>query len=43
MEKVFEYELPENYGRFCIVNVKKTGQTPAKYPRIYSMIKKKPL
>ena len=43
MEKVFEYELPENYGRFCIVTAKKTGQTPSKYPRIYSMIKKKPL
>jgi 16S rRNA (guanine527-N7)-methyltransferase len=43
MEKTFEYELPENYGRFCIVTLKKTGPTPAKYPRIYSMIKKKPL
>jgi 16S rRNA (guanine527-N7)-methyltransferase len=39
----FNYDLPENSGNFYIVKAKKDGPTPAKYPRLYSMIKKKPL
>lgn len=42
-DEVFDYELPEGSGKFCIIKAKKTGQTPAKYPRLYSMIKKRPL
>jgi 16S rRNA (guanine527-N7)-methyltransferase len=39
----FNYDLPENSGNFYIVKAKKNSSTPAKYPRLYSMIKKKPL
>ena len=43
LDKIFDYELPEGSGKFCIVTANKQNHTNVKYPRLYSMIKKKPL
>ncbi|MGD0565738.1 MAG: 16S rRNA (guanine(527)-N(7))-methyltransferase RsmG, partial [Candidatus Goldiibacteriota bacterium] len=43
LDKIFEYELPEGSGKFCIATACKQSLTHIKYPRLYSMIKKKPL
>lgn len=41
--KVYEYDLMENYGHHSIIVINKNKKTNIKYPRNYSMIKKKPL
>ena len=41
-EKVIEYTLPGGDARTLIL-IRKTGETPAKYPRNAGQIKKKPL
>ena len=41
--KVYEYELPNNYGKHSLIVFNKFKQTNIKYPRNYSTIKKKPL
>ena len=38
--KIHNFELPENLGVRCVVEVKKIAKTPKKYPRIFSQIKK---
>ena len=43
VNKVFEYELLNNYGKHSIIVFEKTKQTNIKYPRKYSIIKNKPL
>ncbi len=40
---VCNYELPENYGKRCLVIVKKLWKTDSFYPRKYKNIKLKPL
>lgn len=41
--KVYEYDLPNNCGHHSIIAIRKDKKTNIKYPRNYSMIKKKPL
>lgn len=41
--KVYDYDLLQNYGKHSIIVIKKEKQTNNKYPRNYSIIKKKPL
>lgn len=41
--KVYDYELLNNYGKHSIIIIKKEKETNSKYPRNYSIIKKKPL
>ena len=41
--QVYEYELPNNYGKHSLIVFNKFKQTNIKYPRNYSTIKKKPL
>lgn len=41
--KVYDYELLNNYGKHSIIIIKKEKKTNSKYPRNYSIIKKKPL
>lgn len=41
--KIYEYDLLNNNGHHCIIEIKKMKQTNNKYPRNYSTIKKKPL
>lgn len=43
VERVFEYEIPGTDVHHTVVAVRKTGDTPAKYPRPWAQIKKKPL
>ncbi len=42
VEKTIEYNLPNGDGRVLVV-IRKTSQTPAKYPRNKGQMKKKPL
>ena len=39
----FEYELPNEMGKRCLIEVKKVKKTNLVYPREYAKIKKKPL
>ena len=41
--KLQEYDLPNDYGHHAIIVIKKNKETNSKYPRNYSIIKKKPL
>lgn len=43
IETIYEYELPYDYGKHAIIVIKKNGDTPCKYPRMQSKIKKAPL
>ncbi|MEI7640524.1 MAG: 16S rRNA (guanine(527)-N(7))-methyltransferase RsmG [bacterium] len=43
MAHIEDYELPENYGNHSIIILDKLLRTPDKYPRVYNMIKAKPL
>ena len=43
VKKIYEYELLENFGKHSIIVFEKTDTTLKKYPRSYSLIKKKPL
>lgn len=38
--KIDKFILPENYGTRCLICIKKIKDTPKKYPRQYSKIKK---
>lgn len=42
-EKIFEYELPENFGKRRAVIIKKVCATPEKYPRGNGRERKNPL
>ena len=42
VEKTVSLTLPNGDNR-CLIIIKKLGETPSKYPRNYSQIKKKPL
>lgn len=42
-EPVFFYEIPGTSIRHSVVAIRKTGDTPARYPRPWAQIKKKPL
>ena len=42
-EKVFAYELPENYGARTLAVIKKIKETPVKYPRGQGKERKNPL
>ena len=42
-EKVFRYQIPGTGVNHTVVAIRKTGDTPAKYPRPWAQIKKKPL
>lgn len=43
VNKIYEYQLLNNYGLHSIILFNKKKETNLKYPRNYSMIKKKPL
>ena len=43
IEKVFEYELPKEYGKRVLAVVEKTKSTPPKYPRGQGKERKNPL
>lgn len=43
IEKVFEYELPKEYGKRVLAVVKKNSPTPPKYPRGQGKERKNPL
>ncbi len=43
LDQIYEYNLPIEYGKRCILTIKKVKNTPLIYPRIYSKIKKQPL
>ena len=43
LERVYEYELPENYGERVLAVVKKTNSTPPKYPRGQGKERKNPI
>lgn len=43
VKKIYEYQLLNNYGSHSIILFNKKKETNLKYPRNYSMIKKKPL
>ncbi len=43
VEKVTEYELPENMGKRTVIVIKKVSATPKKYPRGRGLERKKPL
>ena len=43
VERVAEYTVPGTQLRHCAVLVRKVGDTPAKYPRRWGQMKKKPL
>lgn len=43
VERVFRYRIPGTEVRHTVVAIRKTGDTPAKYPRPWAQIKKKPL
>ena len=40
MEEPFAYSLPGSDAAFCVLRIKKEGNTPPKYPRAFSAIKK---
>ncbi|MEG1752178.1 MAG: 16S rRNA (guanine(527)-N(7))-methyltransferase RsmG [Clostridia bacterium] len=43
LEKVLDYNLPQNFGNRCIIVVKKIGQSPKQYPRLGNKPKTNPL
>lgn len=43
VNKIFEYDLMNNYGRHSIIVFEKQEKTNMKYPRKYNIIKNKPL
>lgn len=43
VSNTYEYELPNELGKRCLIEVKKTKKTDLIYPREYAKIKKKPL
>lgn len=43
VEKIYEYELLNDYGKHSIITFDKPTKTNPKYPRKYSVIKSKPL
>lgn len=43
IERIYDYELPENSGRRKVIIVKKVRKTPEKYPRGRGLERKKPL
>lgn len=43
VEKIYEYDLPYEYGKRAIIVIRKNSETPSKYPRTQSKIKKAPL
>ena len=43
VERVFDYKIPGTDVHHTVVAIRKTGDTPAKYPRPWAQIKKKPL
>ena len=43
VERVFCYQIPGTEIRHTVVAIRKTGDTPARYPRSWAQIKKKPL
>ena len=43
VERVCRYEIPGTEVHHTVVAIRKTGDTPAKYPRPWAQIKKKPL
>lgn len=43
VERIYEYDLSNNYGKHSIITFKKETKTNTKYPRKYSVIKNKPL
>ena len=43
VERRVDYEIPDTDLRHCAVVIRKTGQTPKKYPRRWAQIKKNPL
>lgn len=43
LDKIYTYNLPNDYGKRCILTIKKVKNTPNIYPRIYAKIKKNPL
>lgn len=42
-ERVADYEIPGTTLRHRLIFIKKTGETPKKYPRAFAKIKKNPL
>lgn len=43
IEKIVDFDLPNNYGKRYLIIIKKLKETNDIYPRIYSKIKKNPL
>lgn len=43
VDKVHEYDLPNNLGKRYLIIIKKESKTNSKYPRRYSIIKHNPL
>ena len=43
VERVFDYEIPGTGIRHAVVVIRKIAETPAKYPRPWAQIRKKPL
>ena len=43
LEKIHEYELPDNMGKRILIVINKNNKTDLKYPRRYSIIKNNPL
>ena len=43
ISKIYEFELPESHEKRAIIHIKKIKDTPNKYPRDYSEIKRLPL
>lgn len=43
IEKIVDFDLPNNYGKRYLIIIKKMKETNDIYPRIYSKIKKNPL
>ena len=43
VEKSMDYAIPGTDVRHRLIIIKKTGETPKKYPRAFAKIKKNPL
>lgn len=43
VNKVYEYELPNEMGLHAVIDIMKVNTTPSLYPRMYSKIKNQPL
>ena len=43
VERCFAYQIPGTEIRHTVIAIRKTGETPPKYPRPWAQIKKKPL